>query len=144
MNQEMCEKIMMDLENLRDKVNILVAIATTKDKFTIDINRFALCSGLNSHNIEQIFDIMDEFLNIERRIGNNLESNEHPYSYNDIEAKFAPLGITYQNLKSLFIIFYENNKYLSVIRRYLIMESALGGVAMEYKDMYDVLVLGKK
>lgn len=125
------ENKILELENniaeLKDKVDLLIKVVTTNDS----MSELALESGFNSNTINHIYDIMEKFY------------NQPPTSYdcNTIEKEFKSINISYQTIKCIFNIFYNENQYLSVLIRYLeSLKENLKSIPTEYQKMYADLV----
>lgn len=107
----------------KEKLDYLVDYVTTNDRIYI----MALTNKWNRKDLENIYSIMDKYSKLD------------DYRYTDIEKEFfEKLDIDYQDLKPLFICFYDMGIYESVIVKYLkTNHDTHGNVSLEYNEMYD-------
>ena len=108
----------------KEKLDYLVDYTITKD----EIYPMALANNWSKEDLENIYSIMDKYVELKE------------YKYIDIENDFREkLNMNYQDLKSLFIYFYNTDEYESVIAKYLeTNHDAQGNVSSEYNEMYSV------
>lgn len=113
----------MDLE---ERVELLTECVLNNCQFS----KLALSFGWEENTRKEIFNIMDKYF----------YNKSQNYSYGDIENDFNSIGINYQYLKLLFLMFYENRQYVPVIKQYLATNyEAYGNVSGEYVEIYNEL-----
>lgn len=118
----------MNLQQIQDRLNILTEYVLTKD----ELLRLGLEYGWGASKIGQIYNIMQHFE----------QMPEQNFSYEDVENAFLEIGIDYQMIKSLFLIFYSRWIYIKTIKVYLQTNyKTFGNVSGEYVDMYNELFL---
>jgi len=111
---------------LEEKVELLIDCVAHED----ELSKLALEMNWTPAKIRQIHDIMGKFL----------DDTKEEYNYMDVNGEFNKIRITYQDLKSIFRIFYDNCQYIPVIKRYLkTNHEAHGNVSCEYITMYEDL-----
>lgn len=117
----------MHLEEIKERLDLLTAYVLSNDEFF----RIALEYGWGYSKIEKIHSIMWNF-------EQNLDQN---FTYADIDMSFKNIGIDYQTIKSLFLIFYRKHMYINTIKRYLQTNHAAfnGQISSEYIPMYNEL-----
>lgn len=106
----------------KEKLDYLVDYTITKD----EIYPMALANNWSKEDLENIYSIMNKYLELK------------DYKYTDIENDFREkLNMDYQDLKSLFIYFYNTYKYESVIAKYLETNFMIhGNVSCEYNEIF--------
>ena len=112
---------------LEEKVELLTKVVLYNDK----IAHLVLSSSLEFEAYDAIFDIMDAF--------------EHKsfnlYNYLNVESEFWKIGIDRQTLKCIFIIFYQERRFISTLTNYLDTNfKDFGNVSSELVNMYNDLV----
>lgn len=113
---------------LEEKVELLTDIVVHGDR----ISKLALELDWEPAKIRKIYSIMDRFFYDEKQ----------EYKYTDVDSAFWNIGISYQEIKPIFIIFFENDQYISVIKRYLKTNcESYGNVSGEYVSMYRELFI---
>ena len=107
----------------KEKLDYLVDYTITKD----EIYPMALANNWSKEDLENIYSIMNKYFELK------------DYKYTDIENDFREkLNMDYQDLKSLFIYFYNTYKYESVIAKYLeTIFLTRKSVSLEYNEIFD-------
>lgn len=113
------------MSSIEDKINLLIKAVVYNDNMA----KVALEYCWSEDKINQINNIMETF-------SKQMVEN---YNFADIEYSFKKLNINYQDIKSIFLTFYENHQYLSVLKRYLETSGDINSISIEYKDMYNNL-----
>ena len=113
--------------SLEEKVELLEQCVVHNSGFA----KLALESQWDKKTRDSIFKIMDKYF-----------TGSQDYSFMDVENDFDKIGMSYQHLKGLFNMFYENHQYITVLTQYLKTNfKSFGNVSSEYNDMYRELVL---
>ena len=109
----------------KEKLDYLVDYATTENRIYV----MALTNDWSRKDLDNIYSIMDKYFELDDYIYSNIE--------NDFREK---LNMDYNDLKSLFIYFYDMGRYESVIAKYLKTNyDTFKNVSSEYNEMYDDL-----
>lgn len=113
--------------NLEEKVELLTDCVLNDSEFS----KLALSYEWDSETRSKIFDIMDKYF---------LDKSQS-YTYKDIEKDFETiLGFNYQDLKPLFLCFFNEGRFINVLKKYLETNyKDFENVSCEYNDMYTKL-----
>jgi len=115
----------VDMLSDKEKLDYLVDYATTENRIYV----MALTNDWSRKDLDNIYSIMDKYFELDDYIYSNIE--------NDFREK---LNMDYNDLKSLFIYFYDMGRYESVIAKYLKTNyDTFKNVSSEYNEMYDDL-----
>lgn len=113
--------------SLEERVKLLEKIILHNDL----MSRLALESGWDESTIDCVYKIMDKYSEKAR-----LKTDD--FNFAEIESDFEKIRINRIDLKSIFLTFYEEHKYLEVLKVYLETNfQAFGGnLSSEFNEMY--------